>query len=1140
MYKIKPIIIFFFLLFGLYNSINANEPFKIQNITILNNKDLSQVKNGNLHLKWEYSRHLKNAKLTFIISKQKVDEDSIVWLSNEQYLDKPEYVITCPWLLEKGKTYILSIKGKDLNNGVIEKSQIVFTINSPPEKVDVFTNNNMIFRKEKIIFRISESTDNQIDSKKIKYQINIFSESDKIKPIVDTLIRITEKDSEKLLVIDNNLQENNKFFVYFRAWDGVDYSEKSSQIQFFINKNDEPPESFDLIGDSDLIVSEYPLLKWNKTYDPENKIGGKIINYTVVISPDEEFYEILSRVVIDPELTCYKAIELENHRKYFWKVIAMDSDSLITSSSRTNSITANYGNEPPPKPQVNNPVSGQIIKPNDYLIWKQPDDPDKWDKLSYSVYILNDTKDTLLKEEISDSLIQLAKYNIVNGLSVYYDNRIKFQMNNFDLNSKLSDAKKYNFQVTSYDNWGGKVNSDWINSDFIFDDNINSNPNPPTKNFYPDSAIIYTTFPILKWDAGTDSDVEDELKYEIMLSRDADFNDTRFVSLLTSYNECEYEIKSSLVENEKYYWKVRSIDLEERKSKWSISNVFWINSINERPIGPVELLSPETLTEFNNNSSFWWFSTFDPDPGDRKEYILELASDKFFKNIVYSYNVKSSSLSAEWKGNPPPGAIGIHISECSDYSRLVDNRMYYWKVVAKDQRGFCSVSPQKPPRIFFNNKNDPPSIPDGIKPGNGIIVTNKKMKISWQPSMDPDFSDFSTTLRYQIIFSQNPDFPDKESLQYTTKVGNNFIEISDKLVENKKYYYKIKSIDKHNLSSSWSVPDSFIVNFIKEPPLMVSESIVPRDSMIVKSVNPVISWQKTTDPDPEQIYGIKYHIRYVPVKYIGTRKEKNYSKEVITENDVNYIQLNSLIENEYYSFKIAAKDKEGVLSKWSNSHVFAVNVSDSPPSGFNLIYPDYNADSISIDSKLIWSNSYDSDPGDEVYYTLYYSEDSLMLNNVKEINIYESYFDSVYYQPLPLLKSATKYFWKVVAEDKSGNQVWGSNSNNNIFKFHTIGYKRRQLSIPQKFVLYDNHPNPFMTSTKIQYEVSEYSNVKISIYNILGEEISRLVDDQHLAGKYTIIWNGTDSNGRMVPGGMYLCRMTAKEFITHKKIVLLR
>jgi hypothetical protein len=84
-------------------------------------------------------------------------------------------------------------------------------------------------------------------------------------------------------------------------------------------------------------------------------------------------------------------------------------------------------------------------------------------------------------------------------------------------------------------------------------------------------------------------------------------------------------------------------------------------------------------------------------------------------------------------------------------------------------------------------------------------------------------------------------------------------------------------------------------------------------------------------------------------------------------------------------------------------------------------------------------------------------------------------------------------------------------------------------------LLYNNYPNPFNPTTTINYQLTEKAQVVIKIYNIIGEEIVKLVNEYKDAGYHTIQFNAND-----LPSGMYLYRIQAGEFSDVKKMLLIK
>ena len=94
--------------------------------------------------------------------------------------------------------------------------------------------------------------------------------------------------------------------------------------------------------------------------------------------------------------------------------------------------------------------------------------------------------------------------------------------------------------------------------------------------------------------------------------------------------------------------------------------------------------------------------------------------------------------------------------------------------------------------------------------------------------------------------------------------------------------------------------------------------------------------------------------------------------------------------------------------------------------------------------------------------------------------------------------------------------------------------------LPKKFHLYPNYPNPFNPATNIRFEIPEYSFVSIKVFNVLGKEITTLLEKEISPGSHTIDWEAKDSNNELLPSGVYLIRLTAGKYTHSVKAVLLK
>lgn len=92
----------------------------------------------------------------------------------------------------------------------------------------------------------------------------------------------------------------------------------------------------------------------------------------------------------------------------------------------------------------------------------------------------------------------------------------------------------------------------------------------------------------------------------------------------------------------------------------------------------------------------------------------------------------------------------------------------------------------------------------------------------------------------------------------------------------------------------------------------------------------------------------------------------------------------------------------------------------------------------------------------------------------------------------------------------------------------------------KSYSLSRNYPNPFNPSTTIEYGLPGDTRVTLTIYNVLGQEIRRLVDAQQNAGIHAALWDGKDDRGMQVTSGIYLYRISSIRFQYTRKLVLLR
>ena len=94
--------------------------------------------------------------------------------------------------------------------------------------------------------------------------------------------------------------------------------------------------------------------------------------------------------------------------------------------------------------------------------------------------------------------------------------------------------------------------------------------------------------------------------------------------------------------------------------------------------------------------------------------------------------------------------------------------------------------------------------------------------------------------------------------------------------------------------------------------------------------------------------------------------------------------------------------------------------------------------------------------------------------------------------------------------------------------------------VPLSFKLYHNHPNPFNPITSLRYDLPEQAQVTLTLYDLIGREVTQLVNTTQEAGYRSVQWDATDKTGKPVSAGVYLYQIRAGEFVQTRKMVLLK
>ncbi|MCI0691672.1 Ig-like domain-containing protein [candidate division KSB1 bacterium] len=134
-------------------------------------------------------------------------------------------------------------------------------------------------------------------------------------------------------------------------------------------------------------------------------------------------------------------------------------------------------------------------------------------------------------------------------------------------------------------------------------------------------------------------------------------------------------------------------------------------------------------------------------------------------------------------------------------------------------------------------------------------------------------------------------------------------------------------------------------------------------------------------------------------------------------------------------------------------------------------------------------------------------------------------------------ETGARYYYKLETLDKHGNVT-------------LYGPIVVNVALPEAFDLSQNYPNPFGSeatssafgggnpTTQIRYQLPRAVQVSLTIYNMLGQEVRKLMSGQQPAGYHTVVWDGRDQSGRPAPSGVYFYRLQAGSFVATRKMLL--
>lgn len=340
-------------------------------------------------------------------------------------------------------------------------------------------------------------------------------------------------------------------------------------------------------------------------------------------------------------------------------------------------------------------------------------------------------------------------------------------------------------------------------------------------------------------------------------------------------------------------------------------------------------------------------------------------------------------------------------------NQLNDNTTYYWRVKAMDSEGLYSLTylSQTDRRFVVNSINGPPLAFTLVSPVGSQVIGTLTPTFQWNTSSDTDPGD---SITYTLYYSTVTSFSVNTTTVTSGIAVTNFAAVYD-LIENATYFWKVHAVDSAGRWTQSSSTGIFVTNSFNESPSAFSLSS-PAEGAIVFTSTPTLSWQQSSDPDPNDSF--IYRVFY-------SSADPTLSSEYtsVLNLTTNYYIMPALSEGDTYWWRVLAIDAASFAVQ-TGIQSFRVNGIELAPLAFNLILSSgvVRSHTITFD----WADT--SDPDDDNFnYTLYYSTSSGFDTSVSSSALALSRCGSL----AGFIENST-YYWKVKAQDIYGNSRFSS------------------------------------------------------------------------------------------------------------------
>jgi hypothetical protein len=382
-----------------------------------------------------------------------------------------------------------------------------------------------------------------------------------------------------------------------------------------------------------------------------------------------------------------------------------------------------------------------------------------------------------------------------------------------------------------------------------------------------------------------------------------------------------------------------------------------------------------------------------------------------------------------------------------------------------------------------------------------INSTTGKHELHWNKPSQAVSGD--TAFFYIVYRSENPppDIENPSNLFGFT--GSTFLSSEyAKYSVTKGTYYAVTAINRYSNESDISNVFTFnLPSLIPNKPILVSPSNDSRELGLATN----LTW--TGDSNSE---------RYV----IEISKDSSFNSKTVlllSEYKSNQLSFRNVVPGEKYFWRVKAFGQVGE-SAYSDVYKFQSGI-PLPP---QLISPAHTTTNVLLKPEFKWHPSLNT--------TSYKIQVSSMVDFASGSFVVDTTLVDTTYSLKTTLIPNKIYYWRVRANNNYGTSYWSSQ-----FGFRTTTTEVDDENIPIEFYLDQNYPNPFNPATKISFSLSENGHTLLKIFNILGQQISELVNKELTVGYYTLEFNAEN-----YPSGIYIYVLQQGSRVLSRKMILIK